>query len=436
MYKILTLFLIILLAGCQKMPQKVTLRAFNDPFNPVYPGAAENDGTGYTLRNAVIQYNTTIDSVDKALTYLVDEVHDTVVYTDVTFSLSDTIPVPGQTSLMTDYKMLNFTGGGTQAKNYKMQFITDETVGAPESGDSAFIDPQLIGMHAEVAREGNTQYQNPTGTPNTRDGFRFNSETGQVIFRPIFGENEQVIIVYTNTILWEEKSITGQESDLLTYLKAYWAMDEVTGSLVNDSHTGNFDGTSTGTTEPYGKLGYTRSYTRTLSHYSTFDTSVGDMGTDDFSVCAWIYVPTLQSATCAILGNWGDQPYYYLMVNASNYLQARFNFTGSNVDVTSDAAISASAWVHVALTVDRSGNATMYVNGVAQADVEDISAYSATAMNNNNNFSMGRPGDPVVGYYFHGYIDEIPLFQGVTLSPANITTIYKGGVGLTYPFNE
>jgi len=56
-------------------------------------------------------------------------------------------------------------------------------------------------------------------------------------------------------------------------------------------------------------------------------------------------------------------------------------------------------------------------------------------MNNNNNFSMGRPGDPVVGYYFHGYIDEIPLFQGVTLSPANITTIYNGGVGLTYPFN-
>ena len=358
----------------------------------------------------------------------------TVLLND-TASLSDVGFIKGDTTatLATKHDLVNIEGGGgAQAKNYKIQFVTDRTIGAPESGDSSFTDPQLIGMHCEVKRSRYYLRQNPTGTPNTDDGFRFNSETGEMIFRPIFGSNEQVVIIYTNTIQWEEKSITGQESDLLTYLKAYWAMDEVTGSLVNDSHTGNFDGTSTGTTEPYGKLGYTRSYTRTLSHYSTFGSTVGDMGTDDFGVCAWIYVPTLQSATCAILGCWGDYPYYYLMVNGSNYLQARINFTGSNVDITSNAAISASTWVHVALTVDRDGNATMYVNGVAQTDVEDVSAYSATAMNNNNNFSMGRPGDPIAGYYFHGYIDEIPLFQGVVLSPANITTI----LDLTYPFSE
>jgi len=46
--RLIFILFIALLAGCQKMPQKVTSRAFNDPFNPVYPGAAENDGTGYT----------------------------------------------------------------------------------------------------------------------------------------------------------------------------------------------------------------------------------------------------------------------------------------------------------------------------------------------------------------------------------------------------
>jgi len=358
--------------------------------------------------------------------------NDTASLSDVGFVKSDT-----SATLATKHDLINIEGGGgSTGKFYELTGISDKTSGAPESGDSSFTHSDFIGKHIEIWRESGLQRQNPTGVPNAEDGFRFNSNTGNIILRPILGYNEQIEIWATNTILWEGLSWEGQESDLLTYLKAYWAMDEVTGSLVNDSHTGNFDGTSTGTTEPYGKLGYTRSYTRTLSHYSTFGTAVGDMGTDDFSVCAWIYVPTLQSATCAILGCWGDYPYYYLMVNGSNYLQARINFTGSNVDITSNAAISASTWVHVALTVDRDGNATMYVNGVAQTDVEDVSAYSATAMNNNNNFSMGRPGDPIAGYYFHGYIDEIPLFQGVVLSPADITTIYNGGVGLTYPFSE
>lgn len=64
---------------------------------------------------------------------------------------------------------------------------------APVSGDSILTNTSYISKTIDVWREGNYQYQN---TVNTTDGFKFDSATGQLIFRPVFGIGEQIIIKY------------------------------------------------------------------------------------------------------------------------------------------------------------------------------------------------------------------------------------------------
>jgi len=65
---------------------------------------------------------------------------------------------------------------------------------APVEGDSILTSTSYIGKTLDVYREGHYQYQNTS--VNITDGFRFNSGTGQLVFRPVFGDAEQIIIKY------------------------------------------------------------------------------------------------------------------------------------------------------------------------------------------------------------------------------------------------
>jgi hypothetical protein len=159
------------------------------------------------------------------------------------------------------------------------------------------------------------------------------------------------------------------------------------------------------------------------------------MGTDDFSISLWYYRPQLIEGNLGILGNWGSVPYWYLALDEnSNNVYFQFN-PSSPVNTYANSAPAASTWIHVVVTVDRSGDVTMYINGSAQTDVDDISASSAVAMDNNATFSVGRIGNHIDGYYFHGYIDDVALFRGLVLTQEQVTYLYNSGIGKFYPFN-
>lgn len=65
---------------------------------------------------------------------------------------------------------------------------------APVVGDSILTNASFIGKTLDVKREGHYQYEN--ASVNETDGFRFDSGTGELIFRPVFGDGEQIIIKY------------------------------------------------------------------------------------------------------------------------------------------------------------------------------------------------------------------------------------------------
>lgn len=331
-------------------------------------------------------------------------------------------------------------GSGTSGQYSNLSGITGVTAGFPGAGDSLVIHTNFIGRYPIVFREGNFQQRHENNL--SYDGYRFNTTTGTLTFRPPFAAGEQLEIWATNTILYQQLTPEGGEGGggeppenvLLDNLRAYWSFDEVSGTTVSDK-TGTYPGVSNGSTEPYGINGYTRSYTRSRSDYSYFGATVGDMGTDDFSISLWYYRPQLIEGYLGILGNWGSVPYWYLALDeGSNNVYFQFN-PSSPVNTYANSVPAASTWIHVVVTVDRSGDVTMYINGSAQTDVGDISASSAVAMDNNATFSVGRIGNHIDGYYFHGYIDDVALFRGLVLTQEQVTYLYNSGIGKFYPFN-
>jgi hypothetical protein len=95
---------------------------------------------------------------------------------------------------------IRFYKAGTLLGHYNMQIIPIKDqyrIGistAPVEGDSILTNADYIGKTLDVWREGDYQYLNVA--VNVTDGYRFNSGTGQLIFRPVFGDREQIIIKY------------------------------------------------------------------------------------------------------------------------------------------------------------------------------------------------------------------------------------------------
>jgi hypothetical protein len=124
------------------------------------------------------------------------------------------------------------------------------------------------------------------------------------------------------------------------------------------------------------------------------------------------------------MGNWGAGPNYYLYINEFDY-KAKFYFDLSTpIEVDGNTDIPQATWTHIAVTVDRSGNATMYINGTAQTDVEDVSADVSVAGNNNSTFNIGNIGNSNTNYFFNGSIDDAYMWLKC-LSSAEVTELYN-----------
>jgi hypothetical protein len=83
--------------------------------------------------------------------------------------------------------------------------------------------------------------------------------------------------------------------------------------------------------------------------------------------------------------------------------------------------------VSLVVTVDRSGNALMYVNGTVQTDVEDVSEDVAVAGNNNNIFNVGSLGSNNTTYNAGFHIDEPAIWLKV-LTQEEVTELQTSAV--------
>ena len=93
---------------------------------------------------------------------------------------------------------------------------------------------------------------------------------------------------------------------------------------------------------------------------------------------------------------------------------------------TSDAVfVDDNVWVHIAVTVDGSGNLVYYRNGVSAG-----TASSVTLNTNSVGVVIGnRTGGSSAGHYFNGLIDETSIFNNA-LTQTQVAELYNSGTAL------
>ena len=424
------LFLLVIITACQRDIVPIKSRSASVALTDVNIGTTANDGTGDALRTAFQKVNANNTLIENAFATVptVTEMRDAIADTNQ-YNKEQAIPISTLAFMQADSNsyggamtyngVVNYvaanggTGGGG---GYEWtEFIVGTTTGAPANADTAFTISQMAGDVIELYR-GTTadlhkQWLNETAT-NGKTGYRYNS-SGQIVVRPAWSTNDRAYIKAVPTSGVSKITLPGGASTLLTGLRAGWKMDETSGTQVNDVLS-TYTGTTNATIGRAGMRGYAETFDGT-DDYVNLGQTVGDVGTNDFSLTGWIYLTAWAANynSAGIAGNWGDSPYFYVGVytetgdSENHKIRAVVNFAGSNQSIYSNSAITLNTWTHVAIVADRSGVLTMYVNGVAQTDTEDISAHSAVDVTNNNTFAIGRIGSTLSGHYFTGSIDDV-----------------------------
>lgn len=215
-------------------------------------------------------------------------------------------------------------------------------------------------------------------------------------------------------------------------LVGYWKFDEGTSTMANDSsgygHTGTPINSPTWTAGRFGGGVY---FNKTLAPYiNVGDPADGslDFPFNDFSFSAWVYTPNVDTSSnvytilsksrySTTVNGWvfaERYGQYVLQLGRDDAICDIVWYAGFTTPVTG------GVWQHTTVTINRNGNATLYINGV-KADSVNISSGSSCDLSNSFNFTIGsrESGDN----NFNGTIDEVRIYNRA-LTSDEITSNY------------
>lgn len=223
-------------------------------------------------------------------------------------------------------------------------------------------------------------------------------------------------------------------STLNTGLITYWKLEEASGTRADSEPTTPQDLTDNNTvTQTTGKIGnaafFTAANSESLTHVDSADLSTGNI---DFSVVAWAKFTSL-SGSMWFVSQWiagGNQRAWAINYDATS---GRLRFSVSS-DGTTQVHLQAdafgppatNAWYMIFASHDSVNNTiNISVNNGSANSV----AHSTGVLDSTGAFNLGNVGS----LYLDGALDECGLWKKV-LSAAEVTELYNGGAGKTYPF--
>ncbi|REJ97104.1 MAG: hypothetical protein DWQ35_02475 [Planctomycetota bacterium] len=217
--------------------------------------------------------------------------------------------------------------------------------------------------------------------------------------------------------------------------KGHWALDETSGTTAADSSGAGNDGTLSGTTFTSSSVSVCPTGSTGLSLDGTNDyVDLPDLDFDysgGFSIAMWIKPTATPSTHCALLGisNGQDVDDIWFGWVPGTGLEIYISDTTDGgttrwLDDLNDPTLD--VWHHVAVTVDGSGNATMYRNGISIA-----TGYLSLPANTNR--TENHIGDSVWLDHFEGEIDDVRFEAGV-YTAAEVSALY--GLLAHWKFDE
>jgi len=156
------------------------------------------------------------------------------------------------------------------------------------------------------------------------------------------------------------------------------------------------------------------------------DSSLNFGTTTDFSILAWFKTSDDGNAIYLIhKGNLYTNTAYSIRKTMANKLVFTIADNSGYVEITSNDTINDGKWHHIAVTANRDGNATMYIDGSIQTNTKSISGIGD--IDHTNDLFIGT--NKSAGQFWNGSIDDVRIYNKV-LSLAEILAIYNSGDGL------
>ena len=157
------------------------------------------------------------------------------------------------------------------------------------------------------------------------------------------------------------------------------------------------------------------------------DSSI-QVGTLDFSICAWIKEGADGANVVIIAYGRDTDPRWFFRIDSSNKLEM-FSDDGTGTSLISASTITGTDWNHVALSWDRDSatGAKLYINGVLDAE-RDGTPEQGTLTNASYGMLIGarRTTGTTVAQFWDGKISDIALYIGIALTASQVRTIYNG----------
>lgn len=216
-------------------------------------------------------------------------------------------------------------------------------------------------------------------------------------------------------------------SPLLTDLVAYWKLDEASGTRFdsvgsNDLTDNNTVGSAT------GRIGNAASFVAANIEYLSRASTADVQASGNFTFAAWIKPASIGNRMGVVnKGTTGAE--YILWIDTTGQIKFALSANFTNRAET-PSAISTTEWWLVVASYD--GTPRLWVrseSGTLLTDDGNATGHSIGAAD----YEVGHYEVAGTPYPFNGLIDEVGFWKRV-LTPAERTTLWNGGSGITYPF--
>tara|TARA_Y100001951_G_C11257269_1_gene250189 strand:- start:3 stop:1106 length:1104 start_codon:yes stop_codon:yes gene_type:complete len=173
---------------------------------------------------------------------------------------------------------------------------------------------------------------------------------------------------------------------------------------------------------------YSLSFDGTNDYIDCGNDSSIQVGTSDFSICAWIKKAADGNDAIIIAHGRDTDPRWFFRLDGSNKLEM-WSDDGTGTSLISVSTITGTGWNHVALSWDRDSatGAKLYINGILDAE-RDGTAEQSTLTNSSYGTLIGarRTTGSTIAQYWNGKISDIALYTEIALTASQIKTIYNG----------
>jgi hypothetical protein len=160
--------------------------------------------------------------------------------------------------------------------------------------------------------------------------------------------------------------------------------------------------------------------------------NVNEMGTEDMTILSWVKLDPSFNSDGFFAGRsaaGGGAGRYAAVIRSTKKLNLFLGNGGSPADIStttaSNTTLSTDKWIMCAITFDRTGNATFYVNGIYDGFIS-ISSYNGTFMTNSTPFRIGSNSTTGGGtdLFFKGKISSVKMYSSV-LTQAEVKSYYN-----------